>query len=199
MRQDETSSRRTFLRGAGLTLALPWLESLPVRSEETGKRTSPGRSSKPPVRFACVYFSNGVEPEHWWARGSGKSMKVGPGLRPLQPYCEEIVFLQGLFNEQAVKNSSAHLGRMPNMLSGAWVSLDQNDIRVGQTMDQVVARRIGNRTTIPSLVLGIEPTGNTISVPTIDIMRFADGKMVEHWGVTNELTMMQNLGIIPEG
>jgi len=62
--------------------------------------------------------------------------------------------VRGLFNEQAVKHKSAHLGRSPNMLSGAWVSTDQNEIRVGRTMDQVLAQRIGNRTAIPSLVLG---------------------------------------------
>ena len=44
------------------------------------------------------------------------------------------------------------------LLSGAWVSTDQSEIRVGRTMDQVLAERIGNRTAIPSLVLGIEPT-----------------------------------------
>jgi hypothetical protein len=85
-------------------------------------------------------------------------MEIGPGLKPLQPFREEIVFLRGLFNEQSVKNSSAHLGRMPNLLSGAWVSLDQNDIRVGKTMDQVLSQQIGRRTTVPSLALGIEPT-----------------------------------------
>ncbi|MEO1974401.1 MAG: DUF1552 domain-containing protein, partial [Pirellulaceae bacterium] len=95
---------------------------------------------------------------HWWARGNGASMEIGPGLKPLQPFREEIVFLRGLFNEQSVKNSSAHLGRMPNLLSGAWVSLDQNDIRVGKTMDQVLSQQIGRRTTVPSLALGIEPT-----------------------------------------
>lgn len=85
-------------------------------------------------------------------------MEIGPGLSPLNPYREDIVFLRGLFNEQAVENRSAHLGRMPNLLSGAWVSLDQNDIRVGKTMDQVLVQRIGHRTAVPSLVLGIEPT-----------------------------------------
>ncbi|MEO2008778.1 MAG: DUF1552 domain-containing protein [Pirellulaceae bacterium] len=145
-------SRRCFLRGAGVSLALPWLESLPVRAADSGKQSSA------PVRFACIYFSNGVEPVHWWARGNGASMEIGPGLKPLQPFREEIVFLRGLFNEQSVKNSSAHLGRMPNLLSGAWVSLDQNDIRVGKTMDQVLSQQIGRRTTVPSLALGIEPT-----------------------------------------
>lgn len=151
-------SRRGFLQGAGISLALPWLESLPVRAADTGKLATPSDVSKPPIRFACIYFSNGVEPIHWWARGRGSSMEVGPGLQPLLAHREDIVFLRGLFNEQAVKNSSAHLGRMPNLLSGAWVSLDQNDIRVGQTMDQVLAQQIGHHTAVPSLALGIEPT-----------------------------------------
>jgi len=149
-------SRRSFLRGAGVSLALPWLPSLPARAEETGKRAV--LDGRPPVRFACLYFSNGVEPAHWWAKGSGAKMEVGPGLAPLAHLREDLVFLRGLYNQQAVENRSQHLGRMPNLLSGAWVSLDQNDIRVGRTMDQVLAQEIGNRTAIPSLVVGIEPT-----------------------------------------
>jgi hypothetical protein len=85
-------------------------------------------------------------------------MTLGPGAKPLSHLTEDIVFLSGLYNEQAVRNHSQHLGRMPNLLSGAWVSLDQNDIRVGQTMDQVLARQVGRQTAVPSLVLGIEPT-----------------------------------------
>jgi hypothetical protein len=76
----------------------------------------------------------------------------------MQPYREDMVFLKGLFNEQAVVHKSAHLGRIPNLLSGAWVSTDQNEIRCGKTMDQVLAETIGRETAIPSLVLGIEPT-----------------------------------------
>ena len=153
---SEALSRRAFLRSAGGTLALPWLASLPQRSAY-GKRVSdtPG---KPPRRFACVYFSNGVEPEHWRAKPSPGGMQFGPVLQPLLPYRDDLCVLEGLFNAQSVANPSAHLGRMPNLLSGAWVSLDQNDLRVGRTMDQVLAQRIGKQTVLPSLVLGIEPT-----------------------------------------
>lgn len=151
-------SRRGFLRGSGLLLALPWLDSLPLRGEESGKRISAKQADTPPVRFACLYFSNGVEPAHWWAKGNGAEMKLGPGPEALMPFREDLVFLRGLFNEQAVKNRSAHLGRMPNLLSGAWVSLDQNDIRVGKTMDQILAQTVGRETAIASLVVGIEPT-----------------------------------------
>lgn len=152
---SEGVSRRGFLAGAGASLALPWLSSLPLRAE-SGKSTSDDRS-KPPRRFACLYFSNGVEPAHWWAKGSGADMQLGPGMEPLGPHREDLVIIDGLFNAQSVANPSAHLGRMPNLLSGAWVSLDQNDIRVGRTMDQVLAQEIGNQTSLPSLVLGIEP------------------------------------------
>src|SRR3954471_15460419 len=156
---ERRGSRRGFLRGGGgLALTLPLLESLPVRAEDSGKLSVPKDPPRPPVRFACVYFSNGVEPEHWWARGGGASMEIGPGLAPMRPFREDMVFLKGLFNEQAVRHKSPHLGRMPNMLSGAWVSTDQGEIRVGKSMDQVLAQHVGKSTSIPSLVLGVEPT-----------------------------------------
>jgi hypothetical protein len=148
-------SRRGFLRGTGgLALTLPWLESIPVRADVPTEHGA----SNPPVRFACIYFSNGVEPVHWWAKGAGASMEIGPGLAPMMPFREDMVFLKGLFNEQAVRHKSAHLGRMPNLLSGAWVSTDQAEIRAGRSMDQAMAQQIGKRTAVPSLVVGIEPT-----------------------------------------
>lgn len=155
-----TISRRGLLRGGGLALTLPWLESLPIRADDSGKRlpAAAAGEARPPVRFACLYFSNGVEPAHWWVKGEGAAMEIGPGLQPMEPYREDMIFLEGLFNEQAAKHKSAHLGRIPNLLSGAWVSTDQADIRVGKTMDQVLAQQIGRQTALPSLVLGIEPT-----------------------------------------
>ena len=144
-------TRRNFLRGAGVALTLPWLESLPLLGAEDAKP-----SNKPPLRFGCIFFSNGVEPAHWWAKGSGASMEFGPAAKPLTPYSEDLVFVRGLFHQTAFVSTSPHLGRM-NMLSGAPVSLDPNDIRVGTSMDQVMAKRIGGQTALPSLVLGIEP------------------------------------------
>ncbi len=145
-------TRRNFLRGAGVALTLPWLESLPL----LGQDGVPVKSSKPPVRFGCVFFSNGVEPEHWWAKGSGASMQFGPAAQPLTPHSEDLVFIRGLYNQTAFVSTSPHLGRM-NLLSGAPVSLDPNDIRVGTSFDQVMAKRIGSQTPLASLALGIEP------------------------------------------
>lgn len=150
-------SRRTFLRGTGISLALPWLESLPLRAAESGQIVA-NSAAKPPVRFACLYFSNGVEPAHWWAKGEGARMEIGPGLEPMKPFRTDMVFLRGLYNQQAVAHKSPHLGRISNLLSGGWVSTDQNDIRCAKSMDQLMAQQIGARTPIPGLVLGIEPT-----------------------------------------
>lgn len=149
MTNPTQTSRRNFLRGAGVALALPWMESLPLLAQDKVV-------SKPPVRFAHLYFSNGVEPIHWWAKGSGVAMEFGKAAEPLAPIREDIVFLRGLYHPKAFVSTSPHLGRM-NLLSGATVSLDPKEIRVGTSFDQILAARIGNRTAVPSLVLGIEP------------------------------------------
>lgn len=155
--------RRRFLqsclRGAGVSLALPWLGSLPVRAEETGKRTTADSVlDGPPVRFGCLFFSNGVEPAHWWAKKSGARLDLGPCLAPLSKKSQDIIFLKGLFNEKAASHPSPHMGRMANLLSGGWVSEEQSEIRVAKSMDQVLAEQIGSATDLPSLVLGVEPT-----------------------------------------
>jgi hypothetical protein len=145
-------SRRHFLRGVGVALALPWMESLPL----LGQAANAVKANTPPLRLGIVFFSNGVEPIHWWAKGSGAEMQLGPAALPMMPHRKDMVFIQGLFNQTAAVSTSPHLGRM-NVLSGAPVSLDPSEIRVGTSMDQIIAAQIGGRTSIPSLVLGIEP------------------------------------------
>ena len=150
--KQSQKSRRNFLRGAGVALALPWMESLPLFGAQEG-----ATSNKPPLRFGVIYFSNGVETVDWWAKGSGASMEFGRAAAPLKPIAEDIVFVKGLYNHQAFVATSPHQGKMANMLSGGTVSMDPNDIRVATTMDQVLAREIGKNTPVPSLALGIEP------------------------------------------
>jgi len=151
-------TRRQFLRGAGVALALPWLEAIPLLAQNASPAAAAaaGAAKTPPLRFGVIYFSNGVEPEHWWGKGEGADMQLGTVLQPMLPHREDIVVMDGLFHQTAFQAKSPHLGRM-NVLSGAPVSLDPKVIRVGTSMDQVLAQHIGNRTSIPSLVLGVEP------------------------------------------
>jgi hypothetical protein len=148
-----SSSRRHFLRGVGVALALPWLESTSAFAQAPAGASA---SAGPPLRLGIVYFSNGVEPAHWWAKGSGAAMELGPGVLPMLPHREDMVFIRGLYSHAALSSTSPHLGRM-NLLSGAPVSLDPDVIRVGTSMDQVIANAIGSQTAVPSLVLGVEP------------------------------------------
>ena len=78
-------SRRTFLRGVGVTMALPWLESLPVWGDDKPKHAS----SEPPVRFACLFSGNGFHSKEWWAKGEGAEMELGKVLESLQPVPRE--------------------------------------------------------------------------------------------------------------
>jgi hypothetical protein len=84
-------------------------------------------------------------------------MEFGPAGAPLNGYGEALNFIKGLFNHAAFINTSPHLGRCPNMLSGAPVSMDPTVIQVGTTFDQVLSQKIGRNTMIPSMALGIEP------------------------------------------
>ncbi len=161
--ESQSIHRRSFLRsclrGGGVSLALPFFSSLPVRASDSGKQTTAEQESgRAPLRFSCLYFSNGVEPAHWWAKQAAGSLELGKGLAPLASQSSDIVFLKGLFNEQAAQHPSPHMGRMANLLSGGWVSEEQAEIRVGRTMDQVLATEIGHETELPSLVVGVEPT-----------------------------------------
>src|SRR5438128_7393973 len=75
-------ARRTFLRGIGVTMALPWLESVPVWGDEPkGARAS----SEAPVRLAVLFSGNGFHSKEWWAKGEGKQMELGKVLAPLEP------------------------------------------------------------------------------------------------------------------
>jgi len=138
-------SRRTFLRGVGVTMALPWLESIPAFGETT---------PAPPKRFAALFWGNGVNSNHWWAKGSGAEMELGKSLEPLAPFKSKMNLVSGLFNRSAV-GVGIHPGQTGNLLSGA--SLMKGAVlRGGISMDQMLANSIGQDTVQPSMVLGCE-------------------------------------------
>ena len=79
-------SRRTFLRGLGVTMALPWLESLPVWGDEP---TGHAPASEPPVRLAVLFSGNGFHSKEWWAKGEGTRHGAGQGARAARPLPRE--------------------------------------------------------------------------------------------------------------
>ncbi len=145
-------SRRAFLRGIGVSMALPWLESCSVWGDE---KPAHDPSSQPPVRFACLFAGNGFHSREWWAKGEGKNMELGKVLEPLLPHREKMLFLRGLYNEQALIGG-IHSCQTGNLLTGAHLA-PGGEIKSGISCDQLLAERTRGQTKVPSLVLGTEP------------------------------------------
>ena len=146
-RTDKASvTRRTVLRGLGVSLALPWLESLASVTDSA--------SAQAPQRFAALFAGNGFHSKEWWARGSGKAMELGKVLEPVAPLKEKLLFIRGLYNDEALKGN-IHSSQTGNLLSGAPLA-SGGKIESGTSIDQVLAQRLGRGTRIPSLVLGCE-------------------------------------------
>src|SRR5215813_3536613 len=150
-------SRRTFLRGVGVSIALPWLESANVWGNDSAA-TRP--ASEPPVRAAVLFSGNGFHSKEWWARGQGSGMELGQVLAPLEPHREKLLFIQGLYNEAALKGN-IHSSQTGNLLSGAPLA-SGGEIRSGTSIDQLIAQRYGRSTKVPSLVLGCEKSNPSV-------------------------------------
>src|SRR5438132_11875774 len=150
-------SRRAMLRGLGVTMALPWLESLPVWGDEP---RTPRQASEAPVRLAVLFAGNGFHSKEWWAKGEGKNMELGQVLSPLNDFRDKMLFIRGLFNEQALKGN-IHSSQTGNLLSGAPLA-SGGEIHSGTSIDQLLAQKYGRSTKVPSLVLGCETSNPAI-------------------------------------
>jgi hypothetical protein len=140
-------SRRTVLRGAGVSMGLPWLESL----APAATTSAPAQF---PKRFAALFMGTGVNEEHWGSEGSGAEMKLAKSLSPLEPVKHKINVIHGLFHKPAT-GQGIHPAQTGSLLSGAHIQKGPV-LRAGITIDQVLANRIGQDTLQPSLVLACE-------------------------------------------
>lgn len=149
--KNETLSRRKWLRGAGVVVGLPWLESMPVWGQSNDSNNSVDDF---PKRFGVMFMACGVHPEHWWAKGSGKEMELSRCLQPLDGLQSKLNVIDGLFNKNAT-GVGIHPGQTGNILSGAALKKGA-ELRGGISVDQAIANAIGQDDIVPSLVLGCE-------------------------------------------
>ena len=149
-------SRRRMLRGLGVTMALPWMESLSA-NEGAGKS---GSLNSAPTRMAIMFSGCGYHSKEWWAKGSGAEMELGKVLQPVNEFRDRMVFIRGLYNAEALKGN-IHSSQTGNLLSGAPLS-SGGTIRSGTSVDQVIAKKLGRRTKLPSLVLGCEKANPSV-------------------------------------
>ena len=150
-------SRRTMLRGLGVSIALPWMESLTAAGEPA---VAGAAAAAPPLRLAVLFAGNGFHSKEWWAEGSGSEMKLGKVLEPVADFREKMLLVKGLYNEQARKGN-IHSSQTGNLLSGAPLA-SGGEIRSGTSFDQHLAQTYGRGTKVPSLVLGCEKSNPSV-------------------------------------
>src|ERR1700678_4285954 len=140
-------SRRAILRGAGCTMALPWLQSLNALAD------TPAASAFP-KRFGIVFLGCGINEDHWSAEGNGAAMKLSKTLEPLDSLKQKITVIDGLY-VKALTGQGIHPGQTGSLLSGAHISKGAI-IHSGISVDQMIANRIGDDTPQSSIVLACD-------------------------------------------
>jgi hypothetical protein len=146
-------ARRTFLRGAGAAVALPFLDSM-VPALATAATTP-----KPPVRMAFAYVPNGLNFKDYRLGYEGKLEKMSRILQPLEPYKQDINVLGNLTHNggRALLDGPGDHGRCSaSYLTGIQPRKTMSDIKAGVSFDQIVGQHVGAGTSFNTLELGIE-------------------------------------------
>jgi len=164
-------SRRTFLRGAGVTFALPLLESM-VPAQTPLAQTA----AHPKPRFMGIFFPHGMAPGWWEPKVEGPLPAAFPDsgvgsmmiMKPLEPFREHTVIFTGLWSQSAEPpegtTGSDHWVAAAFLTANKPKKTSGSDASVGSpTIDQVIARKIGQDSLLPSLQLAVEDPGTSSS------------------------------------
>lgn len=154
-------SRRTMLKGMGVTMALPMLDvMLPALSTTGTAQAAAAAKTAAPTRMAMVFVPNGVSYDHWLPTGEGKRYALSPTLKPLEGVRQHLNVMTGLTLDKARANGDGpgdHARSSATFLTGAQARKTAgNDIKIGVSVDQFAAQQIGQDTRLPSLELGTE-------------------------------------------
>jgi hypothetical protein len=145
--------RRTFLRGIGVTLALPLLDSMIPAGTALAQT-----AAMPKSRFCGIYVPHGVTMDKWTPATEGSDFAFTPTLKPLETFRDRINVVSHLAHPLAGGQGSDagadHARSAPVFLSGA--SPQRGAVHAGRTLDQVLAEHIGQETPLPSLELSLE-------------------------------------------
>lgn len=144
--ESPSVSRRVVLQGLGASVALPWLEC--------GSRLLGAENATDvPKRFAFLFFGDGIHPPHWWSKGNGAQLELGPAFSSLEDVKEKVNFVHGLRHPENVVGG--HAKGAAGILTGIQ-PLGGRKIQAATSMDQLLAQRFGHETVLPSLVLACE-------------------------------------------
>ena len=149
--------RRTFLRGAGATIALPLLDAMvPAMAQ----------APAPQSRYSFLHVPHGAAPGYWRPTGSGKSWELSRILTPIAPFKDRIAVISGTDHRMATSLSPEESAGDHSRTAAVYLSAahpkrtEGQDIHAGVTIDQLLARKIGQQSPLPSLELCIEDVGS---------------------------------------
>jgi len=145
-------SRRTFLRGAGVTVGLPLLDAMIPAGTALAQT-----AAKPTPHMGFIYFPHGAIMDRWTPAKEGTDFELTPILKPLEPFKKQLTVVSGLANKQA-------FGPVHALSPGTWLSCvrprESQDPYGGVTVDQVAAKQIGQDTPLPSIEVAVEGGGS---------------------------------------
>jgi hypothetical protein len=139
-------SRRTFLKGVGVTVALPFLDAM-VPAQTPLALTA----ANPTQRFGFIYVPMGTIMKQWTPATQGVGFEFSPILKPLEPFRDKVTVLTGLYNT----GEPGHSVSCATYMSGT-VPTKGNKLLLNATVDQVIARKIGQGSTFPSMETATE-------------------------------------------
>ncbi len=148
-----TLPRRTFLRGIGVSMTLPFLDAMVPALSASGE---------PTPRLGFIYVSNGVIQNQWKPAATGADFELSPILKPLDPVRHQVNVLSGLSHLQADTFGDG-TGDHPRA-SAVWLTgvhaydrtMPGVEVRLATTADQLAARKIGAGTRLPSIELSVD-------------------------------------------
>lgn len=149
--------RRTFLRGLGVTMSLPLLDSMVPAQTPLAKT-----AANPQLKLGLCFIPHGAVMSNWTPAGEGTGLQLSRTLAPLEPYKDQMVVVSNLAHAMAAPggpgdNGGDHTRSPAVFLNGVHPKrTDGADIRAGITIDQIAAAEIGQQTPLPSLELAIE-------------------------------------------
>jgi hypothetical protein len=137
--------RRTFLRGTGVAMALPFLDAMvPAMANEMGKQ---------PLRIGYLYLNTGRIQDSWVPSTTGPDYEMSPTLAPLAKYRKDVTVLSGL---DVVAGKGSHSGPCASFMTGVTANGYDNK-GVAVSVDQIIAKQIGEETQLASMELGVDP------------------------------------------
>ena len=166
MSQFKGLNRRTFLRGVGAAVGLPALESMTPLMAATGQGIGVNAKGTP-LRMAYLTIPNGVNVDHWRAKGTGENFKLGKSMAPLEGLKKDFQVFTGFAHQHATAGPDGagdHARSTATFLTGQRAKKTAgSDIKIGVSVDQVAARQAEKFTRLPSLELtcdGVRSSGH---------------------------------------